>query len=489
MVIELEARREAEAEQAAARAELRAEQLRLRQANAKMHALLGRLRARLGERAEAPEAWEGAAPSGLGSPRLGGGASPRSSSGSPRWRGSSSPPRWGGGGSPLSVPGSPRGVERAAHAPPPIEAWSAPPASGGTGCGCGAAPADAEPGVAAAAAEAAAAAGHGGAGGAARRAAGRAPPSSARAAPPAWHGGSEPRRPPPITPHRFAATASTASTTATASAPAPRGRSARREASCAGRGGPNGGTSGVASSGYGRLTPRSTARPPGAALRPGTAPGAAARSRVAEPARLAPTPRSTAAPATGKHGEARERRSRHGSSPSHPQEIAQSPGEIGAAVEAGGDVSQADANATPHCHAPLPRPTAAPCMSTRPRCASTPPPCRAPAGGRALPAARCERRRGRHGGPRPPRRGHVLRPSLREGRRTGPLLARGGGWRCGRADGGSAPGDRAPCAGLVACACAPTGTARFRRRTRAQSCTWKRDVGTREPRPTRPYVP
>ena len=57
MVIELEARREAEAEQAAARAELRAEQLRLRQANAKMHALLGRLRARLGEGAEAPEAW------------------------------------------------------------------------------------------------------------------------------------------------------------------------------------------------------------------------------------------------------------------------------------------------------------------------------------------------------------------------------------------------------------------------------------------------
>jgi len=145
MMIELEARREAEAEQAAARAELRAEQLRLRQANAKMHALLGRLRARLGEGAEAPEAWEGAAPSGPGSPRLGGGASPRSSSGSPRWRGSSSPPRWGGGGSPLSVPGSPRGVERAAHAPPPVEAWSAPPASGGTGCGCGAAPAEAEP--------------------------------------------------------------------------------------------------------------------------------------------------------------------------------------------------------------------------------------------------------------------------------------------------------------------------------------------------------
>ena len=56
MAIELEARREAEAEQAAARAELRAEQLRLRQANAQMHALLGRLRARLGEGDEAPEA-------------------------------------------------------------------------------------------------------------------------------------------------------------------------------------------------------------------------------------------------------------------------------------------------------------------------------------------------------------------------------------------------------------------------------------------------
>ena len=122
--------------------------------------------------------------------------------------------------------------------------------------------------------------------------------------------------------------------------------------------------------------------------------------------------------------------------------------------------------ATPHCHAPLPRPTAAPCMSTRPRCASTPPPCRAPAGSGAVPAALCERRRGRHGGPRRPRCGRVLRPSLREGRRTGALLARGlargGGRRCGGAHGGSAPGDRAPCAGLIACACAPT--ARFRRR-------------------------
>ena len=177
MVIELEARREAEAEQAAARAELRAEQLRLRQANAQMHALLGRLRARLGEGDEAPEAWEGAAPSGLGSPCLSRGASPRRSSSSPRWGGSSSPPRWGGGGSPLSVPSSPRGVERAPHAPPPTEAWGAPPGSGSRGCGCGAAPGHVELGAAAVAAEAssvataaAAAAGHGGAGGAAGRA-------------------------------------------------------------------------------------------------------------------------------------------------------------------------------------------------------------------------------------------------------------------------------------------------------------------------------
>ena len=332
--LELEARREAEAEHAAARAELRVEQLRLRQANTQMHALLGRLRTRLGEgaAAEAPGAWEGAAPSGSGSPRISRGAPPSPRQGSPGWGGSLSLPGWaggdgggGGGGSSLDRRASAGGVGSGVGtcSPPPAEAWGVLPGNGGRSCGCGAAAGDAERGAAATAAVAGGASTAAAAAAAAAAAtavrgklggvAGRAPSSSAWATPLAWGSGSEQRPPPPITPHRCASSFSTNTSATTATRGG--GRPAGRGPSCLDRA--NGGAS--------RLTPRratpaqqqqhSAAGAPAVAhtasrvaVRHGTAPGAAARPRTTEPARFAPTSRSILAAPAGKREMARDMR-------------------------------------------------------------------------------------------------------------------------------------------------------------------------------------
>lgn len=318
------ARREAQqaaegaAEQAAARAELRAEQLKLRQANAQapllaprspapcgppmpaallpltrthglpqMHALLGRLRSRLGDGAEA----EGSEAAALMLSRA---SSPRASP-----RVASPPARGVGGGG--SLGGSPpRG--RSPHGSPvrpgggrPVEAWgSTPPDGAARPAGEAQRRADADAnGVAAA--------------GAVEASTREAPPSVPPSAPPSARGGgaevrggcAEARRAAATTPRRVAA-----------ATPGERALRAAREAARGGaklaprRAAPHPHPAAApAPSAQTRTAGRTTARP-------GAMPTAAARVRSAEPPRSAPTANhaggrtreAAATPATGGGG-------------------------------------------------------------------------------------------------------------------------------------------------------------------------------------------